>query len=334
MGKGAPERPGTFFTSYGGRKADRAEVLRFHADLERAVRLHTDDHATGLSGPSLEQGGRWREELLKHCATAATMVVLLSETQLDSEWCAREWGVFEERLRRFRSNGSVNGEAAQPLLPLVWTPLIGPLPIAVRGRQRLDWVEPVGHADRGVLDLMYTSPDDYRALCFRVGGLVARAAATPLPPLPLDEAASVRPAWDARARAKKGGDPGLRTKECVLEEIEPGDPLRRRVAHVLSHVPGLDEEHLWRAFLSRLGELRGGRAQNPLHWPVTEPRFDRVSRLVEHLSHQHRSEDTIAWLSQAVRETTGIDHAADALASLDPDPVPGPDPEAERSLEP
>lgn len=309
-------------------------MLRFHADLERAVRLHTDDHATGLSGPSLEQGGRWREELLKHCATAATMVVLLSETQLDSEWCAREWGVFEERLSRFRSNGPVKGEAAQPLLPLVWTPLIGPLPIAVRGRQRLDWVEPVGHADRGVLDLMYTAPDDYRALCFRVGGLVARAAATPLPPLPLGEAASVRPAWDARARAENGDDPGLRTKERVLEEIEPGDPLRRRVAHVLSHVPGLDEEHLWRAFLSRLGELRGGRAQNPLHWPVTEPRFDRVSRLVEHLSHQHRSEDTIAWLSQAVRETTGIDHAADALASLDPDPVPGPDPEAERSLEP
>lgn len=157
-------------------------MLRFHADLERSVRLHTDDHATGLSGPYLEQGGRWREELLEHCATAATMVVLLSETQLDSEWCAREWAVFEERMRRFRSNGSVNGEAAQPLLPLVWTPLSGPLPIAVRERQRLDWVEPVGHADRGVLDLMYTAPDDYRALCFRIGGLVARAAATPYRP--------------------------------------------------------------------------------------------------------------------------------------------------------
>lgn len=302
-------------------------MLRFHADLERAVRLHTDDHATGLSGPYLEQGGMWREELLKHCATAATMVVLLSETQLDSEWCAREWGVFEERLRRFRSNGSVSGDAAQPLLPLVWTPLSGPLPIAVRKRQRLDWVEPIGHADRGVLDLMYTAPDDYRALCFRIGGLVARAAATPLPPLPVGEAGSVRPAWDARARVN-GDDPA----GCIPEEPDPSASLAHRVAHVLSHVPVLDEEHLWRAFLRRLGELRGGRAQNPLHWPVSEPMFDRVSRLVEHLSHQHRSEDIIAWLSQTVRETTGVDCAADALANLGP--APGPGPEAERSLEP
>lgn len=302
-------------------------MLRFHADLERAVRLHTDDHVTGVSGPHLRQGGRWREELLEHCATAATMVVLLSETQLDSEWCAREWGVFEERLRRFRPNG----EVAHPLLPLVWTPLSGPLPPAVRARQRLDWVEPVGHADRGVLDLMYTAPDGYRALCFRVGGLVARAMSTPLPPLPVDEAGSVRPAWDApeRVRARANGHrPGPRTKECFLEGLDPRTPLKYRVAHVLSRVPVLDEEHLWRSFLSRLGELRGGRAQNPLHWPVTEPTFDRVSRLVEHLSHQHHPEDTIAWLSRALRETTGIDGAADALASL------APGPETERSLEP
>lgn len=304
-------------------------MLRFHADLERAVRLHSDDHARGMSGPFLEQGGRWREELLRHCATAATMVVLLSETQLDSAWCAREWGVFEERLRRFRSNGQANGRAPHPLLPLVWTPLTGPLPPAVRERQRLDWVEPVGHADRGVLDLMYTSPDDYRALCFRVGGLVARAAVTPLPPLPVGEAGSVRPAWDApeRVRGRVRAN-GAATKEDFLAGLDPLAPLRTRVAHVLSRVPVLDEEPPWRAFLSRLGELRGGRAQNPLHWPVTEPAFDRVSRLVEHLSHQHHSEDTIAWLSRAVRETTGVDGAADALASLVPDP------ETERSLEP
>ena len=286
-------------------------MLRFHGDLERTVRLHADDHATGVSGPYLGQGGKWRPELLRHCATAATMVVLLSDTQLDSEWCAREWGVFEERLRRFRPDG----EAPHPLLPLVWAPLRRPLPHTVRERQRLDWVEPVGHADRGVLELMYTSPDDYRALCFRIGGLVARAAATPLPPLPTSEAGAVEPAWEVPARANHG-------------ESDPQDPLETRVADVLSRVPALDEEHLWRAFLSRLGELRGGRAQNPLHWPVTEPAFDRVSRLVKHLSHQHHAEDTIAWLSRAVREVAGDEGAADALSRLIPHPG------RERSLEP
>lgn len=285
-------------------------MLRFHRDLERTVRLHADDHATGVSGPYLEQGGKWRPDLLRHCATAATMVVLLSETQLDSEWCAREWGVFEERLRRFRPDG----EAPHPLLPLVWTPLSSPLPHTVRERQRLDWVEPVGHADRGVLDLMYTSPDDYRALCFRVGGLVARAAATPLPPLSTSEAGSVEPAWG----------PG----RANGWESNSEDSLDTRVAHVLSRVPALNEEHLWRAFLSRLGELRGGRAQNPLHWPITEPAFDRILRLVKHLSHQHHDEDTVAWLSQAVREVTGVDGAADALALLIPDP------DTEGSLDP
>ncbi|SIO84092.1 hypothetical protein [Nocardiopsis sp. JB363] len=294
-------------------------MLRFHSDLERTVRLHADDHVVGVSGPYLEEGGEWRPELLWHCGTVATMVVLLSDPQLDSEWCAREWGVFEERLRRFRPNGG----APHPLLPLVWRPLKVPLPRAVRKRQRLDWVEPVGHADRGVLDLMYTSPDDYRALCFRVGGLVARAAATPLPPLSTSEAESVEPAWKVRARAD-----GAARKEDFTAGLDHSAPWETRVAHVLSRVPALDEEHLWRAFLSRLGELRGGRAQNPLLWPVTEPAFERASRLVEHLSHQHHASDTIAWLSLAVRETTGVDGAADALALLIPDP------DTEGSLDP
>lgn len=320
-----------FFTSYGGRRADREHVLRFHADLEGMVRLHTDDHAFGATGPTLEPGGGWRSELLRHCATTRTLVVLLSETHLNSAWCAREWWIVEERVRRFRDDGA----PPHHILPLVWQPLSGPLPRVVRERQRLDWVGVPGHADAGVLELMLTDPTAYQALCYRIGALVARSAAVALPPLPEALAREAVPAWDAVAR-RDGRDPdgpvpgsgsapgsdGAAPPEEVTE-CEPGGPDARgtvgeRAARVLLTVPALDDPECWAAFLRRLGELRRDRALNPLYWPVTVPAPERHARLVSHLRAQHPDSHALAWLARAVSETAGAAAAAAALRALLP----------------
>lgn len=316
-----------FFTSYGGRRADREHVLRFHADLEGMVRLHTDDHAFGATGPTLEPGGGWRSELLRHCATTRTLVVLLSETHLNSAWCAREWWIVEERIRRFRNDGA----PPHHILPLVWQPLSGPLPRVVRERQRLDWVGVPGHADAGVLELMLTDPAAYRALCYRIGALVARSSAAALPPLPEAVAREAVPAWDAVAR-RAGGDPDG-PPPCLEEAAPPEGPdgpedqdprgsVGERAVRVLLTVPALDDPACWAAFLRRLGELRRDRALNPLYWRVTVPAAERHDRLVSHLRAQHPDSHALAWLARAVSETAGDPDAATALRALLPQDRP------------
>ncbi|MFE1169259.1 TIR domain-containing protein [Nocardiopsis sp. NPDC058789] len=309
-----------FFTSYGGRRADREHVLRFHSDLEAMVRLHTDDRAFGATGPTLEPGGGWRSELLRHCATTRTLVVLLSETHLNSAWCAREWWIVEERVRRFRDHGA----PPHHILPLVWQPLSGPLPRVVRERQRLDWVGVPGHADAGVLELMLTDPTAYRALCYRIGALVARSAADPLPPLPEAVAREAVPAWDAVAR-REGADPdGAPSDQGELPPPEgPEGPDARgsvgeRAVRVLLTVRALDDPACWAAFLRRLGELRRDRALNPLYWRVTVPAPERHERLVAHLRAQHPDSHALSWLARAVAETAGDPDAAAALRALLP----------------
>ncbi|WP_211714317.1 toll/interleukin-1 receptor domain-containing protein [Nocardiopsis sp. MG754419] len=333
-------RPAAFFTSYGGRKVDRRHVLRFHADLEEAVRLHSDDDAFGVSGPFLDPGGHWRADLARHCATARTLVVLLSDVQLDSVWCAREWWIFEERVRLFRPLD----DPPHSILPLVWRPLSRPMPRVVRDRQRLDWIGPLGHADEGLLDTMHTDPRSYQALCFRLGRAVARAAARPLPALPSGAAASAPPAWDAVHR-RAGGDPDVGgafatsgdaggTDTSARPPTPPPtgsghrDPLNVRVALALSGIEALSEDTTWRGFLRSLGRLRGARGLYPRHWPVTEPARRRMLRLVDHLFRQHRADTAITWLSRAVYDTTGDRAAATALLALLPDPTTG------RSAEP
>ncbi|MFE9245923.1 TIR domain-containing protein [Nocardiopsis sp. NPDC006938] len=319
-----------FFTSYGGRRADREHVLRFHADLEGMVRLHTDDHAFGATGPTLEPGGGWRAELHRHCATTRTLVVLLSETHLNSAWCAREWWIVEERVRRFRSGGG----PPHHILPLVWQPLTGPLPRAVRERQRLDWVGVAGHADAGVLELMLTDPAAYRALCYRIGALVARSAAVALPALPEALARRAVPAWDAAAR-RAGGDPdgvdaeagapesvrGVETSADRVAEAGGGLPrgaVGERAVRVLLTVGALDDPACWEAFLSRLGELRRDRALNPRYWSLSQPAPERLDHLVAHLRAQHPDPHALAWLARAVADTAGASDAAHALLALLP----------------
>ncbi|WP_230202991.1 TIR-like protein FxsC [Parafrankia discariae] len=121
-------RPLYFFFSY-ARADSRDDPLleRFFHDLRAEVRRrvgHPDPGTVGfLDQRSIQPGEAWSTELGAALCRCRTFVAMCSPSFFASEYCRREWGMFEGRLHSAAASGQACPAA---LLPVIWTPLRDP----------------------------------------------------------------------------------------------------------------------------------------------------------------------------------------------------------------
>jgi FxsC-like protein len=129
--------------------------LRFVNDLETALGQHGAWEADAIERPmffdrrSLQLMTDWRTELLRALQTSRVFACLVSPAYTISEFCAKEFWVFDERRR------AISGPRppAAVVLPIVWIPA-GPLPAALANAQ-FDHAElPAAYRESGLLSLM------------------------------------------------------------------------------------------------------------------------------------------------------------------------------------
>lgn len=123
--------PHWFFTSYSEMHEKQPYVERFHRDVESEVRGLLGHKTLGgafVDLQSIPPGARWRFRIQEGVCTAKTMLALYCASYFDSEWCAREWTVFQERRRRHRDEGGTGEHligVAWRRGPRTWPEVIG-----------------------------------------------------------------------------------------------------------------------------------------------------------------------------------------------------------------
>ncbi len=108
-----------FFTSHAHRQ-DRDRVVQFHRDLEaelrRKVRRRTEP-AGFLDAERMGSGDHWPTSLRDAVRTSPVMVALWTDDYFESDWCGREFGIFQERIRRATPAG---GKPPAGIIPVPW----------------------------------------------------------------------------------------------------------------------------------------------------------------------------------------------------------------------
>ncbi|CAO5237901.1 toll/interleukin-1 receptor domain-containing protein [Frankia sp. AgKG'84/4] len=108
-----------FFTSHAHRQ-DRDRVVQFHRDLEaelrRKVRRRTEP-AGFLDAERMGSGDHWPTSLRDAVRTSPVMVALWTDDYFESDWCGREFGIFQERIRRATPAG---GKPPAGIVPVPW----------------------------------------------------------------------------------------------------------------------------------------------------------------------------------------------------------------------
>jgi FxsC-like protein len=134
--------PYDFFFSY--TRADNDAYLRkFFADLNEAVRRKAGYPQGTLTGffdqKRLEAGTEWNPALVTALQESSTLVCVYSPAYFKSEFCGREWGLFEERWKLYKAQRleAVPGAAQSPsvIKPVLWIPLRETLPAGIGNKQ-------------------------------------------------------------------------------------------------------------------------------------------------------------------------------------------------------
>lgn len=116
-----------FFFSYARDNRDQY-LLRFYKDLERRVAVHSgltseekeETQIAFLDESNLELGGEWDPELVEALQNSAVLICAYSPSYFVSEYCSREWHVFQMRRRSWPR--FLAGEAPLPpaIKPVIW----------------------------------------------------------------------------------------------------------------------------------------------------------------------------------------------------------------------
>lgn len=192
------ERPPYFFLSY-ARRPDRDLVEFFHRRLEVEIgrRISREVNSSGfLDRLSLEGGAHWRAELREAARSSSVMIALCSDDYFTSDWCGREWAVFQERINRATPPGGVPPAA---IIPLPWLPLTRERPEPVRDVQMMS-LHSITTEDLPVMDLIQEDDALVRRLMRLLVERMMKITASALPPLPRDVTGQIAPLFGEPSR--------------------------------------------------------------------------------------------------------------------------------------
>ncbi|WP_235489951.1 toll/interleukin-1 receptor domain-containing protein [Frankia sp. AvcI1] len=179
-----------FFTSHAHRH-DRDRVVAFHRELEaelrRKVRRRVEP-AGFLDAERMGGGEHWPTALRDAVRTAPVLVALWCDDYFESDWCGREFGVFQERIRRATAPG---GKPPAGIIPVPWLVREADVPKAAQELHlaRIDLGRK--YDNMPVLDLM-RHPDAFAEYVSLLAYRVMDVARDELPPLAADATKLVR----------------------------------------------------------------------------------------------------------------------------------------------
>jgi FxsC-like protein len=143
-----------FFLSYAS-KSDDIRLRRFYNDLTDRVWALTGgerDDISFLADQTVRNGEHWQDVMIQALENSQVIVFLVSVFYIESAYCGRELNIFLEREEEFRRR---KGDTDHVFLqPIIWTPVIRDLPIALKGIQWRDKDFPEKIAQRGLLTYM------------------------------------------------------------------------------------------------------------------------------------------------------------------------------------
>jgi FxsC-like protein len=179
-----------FFLSYARDNWEGGYLQRFLADLCEDVRQYLPGQdASFRDNENTPLGEKWEANLVEALHTANAFVAVISPSYLKSEYCAKEWDAFSQRLKRQAP------DADPPLiLPVLWVPATKDLPAAVTALQYT--IEQFGdeYAEKGLFTIIKNRSNYESAYqTFREGFRQALVDAISNHPLPNDPA---RPTFD------------------------------------------------------------------------------------------------------------------------------------------
>jgi hypothetical protein len=110
------------FISYSHANNAQGRVSWFQDDLLRELNeaITDEDVEIYLAEKTLEIGTRWKSDIERNLNICDFFLPICTERYFTSDWCAREWGLFRQRLL-----SSVPDEMPLPdrLIPIWWRPL-------------------------------------------------------------------------------------------------------------------------------------------------------------------------------------------------------------------
>ncbi|MET8980195.1 toll/interleukin-1 receptor domain-containing protein [Streptomyces sp. NPDC004539] len=226
------ERPPFFFTSYAERRADNSLVEAFHRRLQQEAEIkrgRSASHDGFLNVGSLELGEGWRLKIGSALGRTRFLVVLLTDDYLVSPWCAREWAVVRDRVRRAAPEEPI------AVLPLFWTRLSRELPAEIADLQLRMAALGTGYTDTCLVDLMRGDTAGYERFVIGLTDHMVKAAAVELPEMDAESAAYYPPAFglgapestaaaeeaSREAAGEAAGEAGKPTAEAAREAAKP-----------------------------------------------------------------------------------------------------------------
>src|SRR5215468_5632157 len=173
-----------FFVSYANGDDD-PYVEQFFDDLVQEIRnLDPEPNREDvgfLDSDSLKLGTPWLPRLDDALSTCRCFVALCSPRYFVSEFCGKEWSVFEARARQYEE---LNGYAAAALLPVMWQPMreMHPAAATIQYRSRNLGATYHKHGLRSLVRLKRFK-DDYQLFILALAQhIVDTARNHPLPP--------------------------------------------------------------------------------------------------------------------------------------------------------
>jgi FxsC-like protein len=154
----ANAHPPYFFLSYARSKYQPDDgsdpdlwVKKFYQALCHDVHQLTSWPTPGFMDLQTPLGTQWPSTLATALSQCRVFVALLSPGYFTSEYCGKEWSVFEERVRAHAGDG----ERPVALIPALWTPFrLDELPDEVGDIQLISAGFPRVYADEGFFGLM------------------------------------------------------------------------------------------------------------------------------------------------------------------------------------
>ena len=184
--------PYEFFLSY-ARANYNGYLKKFFNELSSAVRdllPAPEAREVGFFDQQLELGEEWSPAIATALQTSKVMVCLYSPAYFSSEYCGREWGVFQQR-RQLCATSSASGTKTNlpPVIkPVIWIPFRADLPEVVTNTQYMRGDEAEAHNQMGLKHMRsmhnkYSSR--YKEYIQELAKDIVETGKTyPLPPLP------------------------------------------------------------------------------------------------------------------------------------------------------
>lgn len=168
-----------FFLSYAHVDAQRVEVKNLFDKLTGFVteRLGRDQGQAGFIDQEIAPALEWGPAILAGLRTARSMICLLSEQYIDSDYSGRELGAFKARV------DAMGYQGGGLIIPVLWTPITRPLPEVLAALQ-IDRSLPQSYLEKGLAYLSRLSKyqDDFIEVVYSLAAVVKKQTeASPLP---------------------------------------------------------------------------------------------------------------------------------------------------------